>query len=86
MTLSDGIGQVRDSLETTAVFPFRKAFLLFRGLIGVFCVCEIGFYFIAKSSPLPVAEEEAAHLTYGVMMDVLKGKGSRFLCALLSKY
>ena len=32
-----------------------------------------GFYFIAKSSSLIVMEEEA-HLTYGMMEDVLKGE------------
>ena len=32
-----------------------------------------GFYFIAKSSPLIVMEGEA-HLTYGMMEDVLKGE------------
>lgn len=34
-----------------------------------------GFYFIAKSSPLPVSEGEA-HLTYGIMSDILRGKSS----------
>ena len=42
-----------------------------------------GFYFIAKSSPLPVSEGEA-HLTYGIMSDVLRGKS--FCCAFLSDY
>ena len=42
-----------------------------------------GFYFIAKSSPLPVSEGEA-HLTYGIMSDVLRGKS--FSCAFLSDY
>lgn len=32
-----------------------------------------GFYFIAKSSPLAVMEGEA-HLTYGMMENVLKGE------------
>lgn len=31
-----------------------------------------GFYFISKSSPLPVSAGEA-HLTYGIMKDALKG-------------
>lgn len=36
----------------------------------VFCLCNKGFYFIAKSPPLPGED----HLTYSVMMNVLKGK------------
>ena len=42
-----------------------------------------GFYFIAKSSPLPVSEGEA-HLTYGIMKSVLQGE--RLSCACLSTY
>lgn len=34
-----------------------------------------GFYFIAKSSPLPVPGGEA-HLTYGIIRDALKGESS----------
>lgn len=47
------------------------------------CVRAKGFYFIAKSSPLPVTEGEA-HLTYGVMINVIKGE-TPFPYALSSK-
>ena len=42
-----------------------------------------GFYFIAKSSPLPI-EAGVPHLTYGIMKDTLKGEN--FCCARLSDY
>ena len=43
--------------------------------------CVEGFYFIAKSSPLPPVEG-IPHLTYGMMNDALKGES--FPYALLS--
>ena len=51
--------------------PVRKVELWMFNLVADWRVQ--GFYFIAKSSPITVMEGEA-HLTYGMMEDVLKGE------------
>lgn len=65
-TLINGTGQVRDRAAISTSFPWANLFVL--------CVlCEIGFYFIAKSSPLPVGQGEG-RLSYGVLINALKGE------------